>query len=157
MIINKITLTFIFFLKVSFAATIENMLPPTDVDAVKIQRFNSKLTAAAFWDSPSRLNELLNNSKNKPKITEKGIGSALIEAVWNESTDALSVDALSVDALSVLLKHPLCSLDYISTGYSITINYFHGPSVTKNMLKIRFEELGGKSSDCSDDDSDINL
>lgn len=147
MLINKITLTFIFFLKVSFAATIENMLPPTDVDAVKIQRFNSKLTAAAFWDSPSRLNELLNNSKNKPKITEKGIGSALIEAVWNESTNALSV----------LLKHPLCSINYVSTGYYITSNYFHGPSVTKNMLKIRFEELGGKNYDCSDDDSDINL
>lgn len=61
--------------------------------------------------------------------------------------------------LPILLKHPLCSLGYVSTAYYITSNYFHEPTVTGNMLKIRLIELGGKDPDefLDDDNSSVSL
>ena len=141
----KIFLFFLFTSHLSFSCDNQKKLLELSDDG-KTQKFNNKLVEAAFWDSTSMLSDLLDNSKNTSKITEKGIGIALIEAVWDESTNVLPI----------LLKHPLCSLDYVSTAYYITSNYFHEPTVTGNMLKIRLIELGGKDPDeLSDDDVSV--
>ncbi len=141
----KIFLFFLFTSHLSFSC--DNQKKFLEIsDDTRAQKFNTKLVEAAFWDSTSMLSDLLDSSKDTSKITEKGIGVALIEAVWNESTNVLPL----------LLKHSLCSLDYVRAGYYIASNYFHEPTVTGDMLKIRFIELGGKDPDefLDDDNSD---
>lgn len=66
----KIFLFFLFTSHLSFSCDNQKKLLELSDDG-KTKKFNNKLVEAAFWDSTSMLSDLLDNSKNTSKITEK--------------------------------------------------------------------------------------